>query len=83
MAEPMRAKLDSWYASNRFASEKGEVKLLEAFLRYDRNPYIKDSNPEVSDSTTPSIRGANNLYKFVNSLHKLCVVMLPLIHAYL
>jgi len=45
MAEP---KLDNWYVSNRFTPEQGKVKWIETFLRYDRNPYIKDSNPEVS-----------------------------------
>jgi len=48
MAEPKRAKLDNWYLSNRFDSKPGEMKLMQAFMRYDKNPYIKDSNPEVS-----------------------------------
>ena len=48
MAEPKRPKLDNWYVSNRFASEQGGVKWIEAYSRYDSNPYIKDSNPEVS-----------------------------------
>ena len=42
---------DSWYVSNRFATEPagfGDALLLDAFMRYDNNAYDKDSNPEVS-----------------------------------
>ncbi|XP_065918320.1 probable inactive 1-aminocyclopropane-1-carboxylate synthase-like protein 2 [Dysidea avara] len=57
MAKP---KLDSWYVSNRFALEKGAgmKPLFEAFLRYDSNPYITDSNPEGIISVAISHNGS-------------------------
>ena len=39
------------YVSNRFATEPtglGDVLLVNAFMRYNRNAYNESSNPEVS-----------------------------------